>query len=203
MNPKVFLRIADARVESFIRSELLLMDILPFDGAPDEADYIICDVRAYASLGLHGSHKVAVVLSDDRMREPNGAVTVWRWPMRIFEIREFLRDRDAKVPASTLAGRQTEACEEQLLSLDEEARVACYKGVRIALTDKEVQILRCLREAGGSVVSRDQLAETIGGDDNVLSVHVCHLRQKLEAPFGVRLLGTVRGGGYRLCLKGE
>lgn len=53
------------------------------------------------------------------------------------------------------------------------------------------------------VLTRDQLLEQVWGYDstletNVLEVHMGHLRQKLEANGGPRLIKTIRGVGYVL-----
>jgi DNA-binding response OmpR family regulator len=53
------------------------------------------------------------------------------------------------------------------------------------------------------VLTRDQLLERVWGydaqaDTNTLDVHIGHLRQKLEAGGGARLIQTLRGVGYAL-----
>jgi two-component system, OmpR family, response regulator MprA len=53
------------------------------------------------------------------------------------------------------------------------------------------------------VLTREQLLERVWGYDaeietNVLEVHIGHLRQKLEAHDGSRLIQTIRGIGYIL-----
>jgi len=73
----------------------------------------------------------------------------------------------------------------------------------IQLTDKEVQILKCLHRAGNSIVSRDVLLEKVWGYNvevatHTLETHVYRLRQKIELePSRARLLVT-EAGGYRL-----
>jgi DNA-binding response OmpR family regulator len=53
------------------------------------------------------------------------------------------------------------------------------------------------------VLSREQILERIWGytseiDTHVLEVYIGHLRQKLEANGGKRLIHTIRGFGYAL-----
>jgi two-component system OmpR family response regulator len=36
------------------------------------------------------------------------------------------------------------------------------------------------------------------GDDNVVEVYIGYLRRKIDVPFGVATIETVRGAGYRL-----
>jgi two-component system, OmpR family, copper resistance phosphate regulon response regulator CusR len=54
-------------------------------------------------------------------------------------------------------------------------------------------------------VSREMLAREVWNEsgrytplDNVIDVHIAHLRQKLDEPFGNKLLHTVRGVGFVL-----
>ena len=55
----------------------------------------------------------------------------------------------------------------------------------------------------GSVLSRLQLLEGAwdSGNEhrsNVIDVHIRQLRERIDRPFGVRSIETVRGVGYRL-----
>jgi two-component system OmpR family response regulator len=57
--------------------------------------------------------------------------------------------------------------------------------------------------APGQVLSRVELLAQAWHDDfehrsNVVEVYVRYLREKIDRPFGVRSLETVRGAGYRL-----
>ena len=55
----------------------------------------------------------------------------------------------------------------------------------------------------GQVLTREQLLDLAWGDNhevasNVVDVYVSYLREKIDRPFGVTTLHTVRGVGYRL-----
>ena len=55
----------------------------------------------------------------------------------------------------------------------------------------------------GQVVSRFDLLEhawdsTYENRSNVIDVYIRYLREKVDRPFGVRSIETVRGAGYRL-----
>ncbi|WP_300443093.1 response regulator [Zoogloea sp.] len=83
------------------------------------------------------------------------------------------------------------------LVLDPAARSASLKGVPVALTGREFDLLRMLLDAAGRVLTRrildEQLyvwGEAVGS--NALEVHIHHLRRKL----GSELIRTVRGVGY-------
>ena len=59
-----------------------------------------------------------------------------------------------------------------------------------------------MRRCGDAVTKADILANVwdsdYPGSDNVVEVYVGYLRQKIDAPFGVGSVETIRGVGYRL-----
>ncbi|GAC1441862.1 MAG: response regulator transcription factor [Mycobacteriales bacterium] len=89
------------------------------------------------------------------------------------------------------------------LRLDPATR-RCYRGRReVRLTAREFALAELLARRAGQVVTRGEIVEQVwnadvGMDSNVVEVYVGYLRRKLDAPFGVRTLQTVRGAGYRL-----
>ena len=73
----------------------------------------------------------------------------------------------------------------------------------ILLTRNELQILACLMNRPGEIVSRTDLIETLWDnqiyiDDNTLSVNMTRLRSKLEELGLPDLIKTRRGMGYQL-----
>ena len=74
----------------------------------------------------------------------------------------------------------------------------------IMLTRTEFDVLAVLSSRPGTVLSRRQLLESVWGDswvgnDNIIDVHVGHLRRKLgDNPSLPRYVTTVRGVGYRM-----
>ena len=91
------------------------------------------------------------------------------------------------------------------LTLDPARRRAARGGVPITLTPKEYAILEVLMRSSGELVSRTRLTERVWDEasevlDNLVDVHVSHLRKKLERGGGSPLIQTVRGLGYRLSL---
>jgi DNA-binding response OmpR family regulator len=76
-------------------------------------------------------------------------------------------------------------------------------GVRVDLTSKEYTILELLMQNAGEAVSRTRLVESVWHEtsevfNNLVDVHVCNLRKKLECEPGSSLIQTVRGYGFRL-----
>ncbi|MEM1334457.1 MAG: response regulator transcription factor, partial [Actinomycetota bacterium] len=73
----------------------------------------------------------------------------------------------------------------------------------IELSARELAVLQALASRAGRVVSKQTLYDEAWGSErdhrsNVIEVYVSYLRSKLDEPFGVRTIETVRGQGYRL-----
>jgi two-component system, OmpR family, response regulator len=94
------------------------------------------------------------------------------------------------------------------LSLDA-ARHAVRRGsTEITLSAKEFQLLEVFMRWPGQVLSRYDLLEgawdmAYENRSNVVDVYVRYLREKIDRPFGVRTIETVRGAGYRLRVPGQ
>jgi DNA-binding response OmpR family regulator len=89
------------------------------------------------------------------------------------------------------------------LTLDPASRKVTRGGVKIGLTSKEYTILEVLMQNAGETVSRTRLVERVWDEasevlDNLVDVHVSHLRKKIDREPGSSLIQTVRGFGYRL-----
>jgi two-component system, OmpR family, response regulator len=89
------------------------------------------------------------------------------------------------------------------LDLDPASRRVRRRDVNIALTTKELELLEVFMRHPGQLLSRESLAE--GAWDgarehgsNVIDVYVGYLREKIDRPFGLETIETIRGIGYRL-----
>jgi len=74
-------------------------------------------------------------------------------------------------------------------------------GQRVDLTSKEFSLLTLLARRPGEVLSRTLIAEAVwdmnfDSDTNVVDVNVRRLRAKVDEPFSLKLIHTVRGAGY-------
>ncbi|MBV9665068.1 MAG: winged helix-turn-helix transcriptional regulator, partial [Actinobacteria bacterium] len=89
------------------------------------------------------------------------------------------------------------------LALDPVAREVFRGDVRINLSAKEFSLLEQLMRHAGQVLSRSAILEHVWdfayeGTSNVVDVYIRYLREKVDRPFGVNTIETVRGAGYRL-----
>ena len=109
-------------------------------------------------------------------------------------IRAALRKRNgAADPAVPLAAGA--------LVMDVDKHQVTVRGQNVELTKKEFDLLRCLLENKGRVLTRETLLDAVWGFDfmgetNSVDVYIRFLRSKLDDAFGLKLIHTVRGVGY-------
>ncbi|MEH7911506.1 heavy metal response regulator transcription factor [Rhizobium aouanii] len=101
--------------------------------------------------------------------------------------------------------RESDVFEVADLRLDVLRRKVTRDGIEIALTNKEFMLLHLLMKRQGEVLSRTQIASEVwdmnfDSDTNVVDVAVKRLRAKVDAPFGRKLISTIRSVGYSLSL---
>jgi len=91
------------------------------------------------------------------------------------------------------------------LIVDLEARRVSRAGKPIELTPREFDLLAYLLRQPGQVVTREMLARDVWGEanritplDNVIDVHIAHLRRKVDEGRPSKLIHTVRGVGFAL-----
>jgi two-component system OmpR family response regulator len=89
------------------------------------------------------------------------------------------------------------------LRLDPATRQVWRGETEVELSAKEFTLLEVFMRNPGHVLTRIQLLEHAWEYDyehrsNVIEVYVRYLRRKIDQPFGVKSLETVRGAGYRL-----
>jgi two-component system copper resistance phosphate regulon response regulator CusR len=111
----------------------------------------------------------------------------------------------ARLQALVRRGKPQESSQMQIadLHVDLIARKATRAGVRLDLTSREFLLLTTLGRRRGQILSKTQIAELVwdmnfDSNTNVVEVAIKRLRQKIDEPFGTRLLHTIRGMGYVL-----
>jgi DNA-binding response OmpR family regulator len=115
----------------------------------------------------------------------------------VLRVRRLLRMPDPAIP-------KREPIRLGSLVVDRDRHEVMLDGHTVPLTRIELELLAALVEAGGRVLSRDQLLDAVHGQgnayvlDRTVDAHVRRLRRKLaddaEHP---RFVATVRGVGYR------
>jgi two-component system, OmpR family, response regulator len=89
------------------------------------------------------------------------------------------------------------------LRLDPATRLVSRRDTEIELTAKEFALLEALLLHPDAVLTREALMSrcwdfTAQVHSNVVDVHIRSLRDKIDRPFGVTSVETIRGVGYRL-----
>lgn len=117
----------------------------------------------------------------------------------MFEVHDLLHRVLPPVQVASPGGANTRRLGD--LALDVDRLTVTDRGRPVALTTREVLVLRYLLERPGRVVTRQQLltdvwAYTYTGDDRTVDVHISRLRRTLPSLRGY--LTTLRNIGYRL-----
>jgi len=89
------------------------------------------------------------------------------------------------------------------LTIDTATHEVTRAGQSIELASKEYAVLEYLVRRAGQVITRTMILEAVWGYDfdpgsNVVDVYIRYLRRKLDDPYPLKLLETIRGSGYRL-----
>jgi two-component system copper resistance phosphate regulon response regulator CusR len=119
----------------------------------------------------------------------------------VARIRMLLRRGEAGEPGRKQLGD---------LTLDIERRRVTRGGNEIILTPREFELLAYLLRYHHQTVTRRMLAADVWREpnrvtplDNVIDVHIAHLRRKLDDGYASKLLHTIRGVGFLLSEEGS
>ncbi|NMO05226.1 response regulator transcription factor [Gordonia sp. TBRC 11910] len=126
--------------------------------------------------------------ADDYVLKPFSAVVLKA------HLRAVMRRGRRERPAVMSAGNLTVDPAERRVARGDEV---------ISLTPREYSILEFLMRNKGELIPKHVILQSIWdenyeGDENIVEVYIRYLRKRIDAPFGMSSIETVRGGGYRL-----
>ena len=187
--------------------DLVILDVM----LPDGTGYELCsEIAAYCKSRLSPGWPVIFLSACDSevnvvMGLDGGGDDYITKP---FRVRELISRVNAVLRRKNERATPTEEtiirCGPIAINL-EEYRI-WLQGQEIQLTVMEFRLLSALIRNRGRIMSRQSLLQSLWDnrgafiDDNTLSVHINHLREKLEKdPGNPQLIQTIRGVGYRLC----
>jgi two-component system OmpR family response regulator len=176
-------------------TDAIVLDVM----LPDEDGFEVC--RRIREAGTWSPILMLTALDDvhDRVRGLDvGADDYLTKPFAFTELTARLRALLRRGPEQRPA-----ILEVADLTLDPSTRVVRRGGTPIDLTAKEFALLEFFLRHPGEVLTRMRLIEHVwdfayDGSSNVVDVYVKYLREKIDRPFGVDSIRTVRGAGYRL-----
>jgi DNA-binding response OmpR family regulator len=88
------------------------------------------------------------------------------------------------------------------LVLDPFTHTCHRRGTEVRLTPRESGVLASLLRRDGCISKQEILNEVwgheFGGDPNIVEVYIRYLRRKIDTPFGLDTIETVRQVGYRM-----
>ena len=176
------------------KPELILLDImLPGKNGLD----ILSEIRS--DKAISGTPVILVTAKDSEFDKVDGfdkgADDYISKPFSMLE----LLSRVKAVLRRTYGSHQTLKCGN--IELSEKAHTVIVENKEIQLTLKEFELLKCLMENIGSVLSREMLLSTVWeyaypGETRTVDVHIRHLREKLGDAGSI--IETVKGVGYKI-----
>ncbi len=179
-----------------LKPDLILLDI----NLPGQDGFSVC-----ASLQMSGGAPIIFVTSRDTALDEIKALNLGAddYITKPYTIPVLLARMKAVLRRSKKKTQTSDILEAKGLTLYLTKGMVSSATKSTVLTRNELQILACLMEHAGEIVSRADLIETLWDrqiyiDDNTLSVNVTRLRTKLAELDLPDLIKTRRGMGYQL-----
>jgi DNA-binding response OmpR family regulator len=186
---------------STVRYDLIILDIM----LPEMDGYTVC--RELRNRGCRTPVLMLTARASVNERVIGLDAGADDYLVKPFALKELFARLRALARRTSEPARTTQLQMDDLV-LDTLTRRVQRGGKTLELTPKEYAVLECLMREPERVLTRAEIAEQVWNYDvynqsNILDVYIRHLRRKIDAPFGIKLIHTVRGAGYRLSTEGS
>jgi len=175
--------------------DVIILDVM----LPDIDGFEVCRTLRHKGLSTPLLMLTAKDTVEDRVAGlDSGADDYLVRPFAFIELLARLRALMRRGPALLGSVLQVDDLEMDTTTLE-----VSRQGVVIDLTPKERRLLEYLMRQPNQVLTRTMIAEHVWNYEfdsatNVIDVHMRNLRRKIDEPFPVKLIQTVRGTGYRI-----
>jgi hypothetical protein len=160
-------------------------------------DLIILDLAAGYCFSEQPSSKIVAVVSEPEQSVLPCFSEIWEWPILVETVRSAYENLTATEKTDVIEFSSHD--QPIIYLLPNNQKQVVYRNQIISLTESEWKLLYSMGNKKGTPLSREEANSILENDrGNIADVHICHLRQKLEVPFGIRLIDTVRKQGYAL-----
>ncbi len=194
-NKKIAVISKNARLSSLIEAELIMLDLSveTFEELKyprDDFDGYIFDCCDNTNIFKNNAPiRVAITEKEPSEQLLQGATHILSYPVKLFELRSIFISSSQK--------EENQKSQEPIIFADKDELTVRLNGRRIKLSSYEFTVLEILCAHAGECVHRSLLSEALGASDsNITEVYICHLRKKLEADSGSKIIYTVRQKGY-------
>lgn len=126
----------------------------------------------------------------------------------VFRIKAQFRRQQYEQVSKGVQERRYEQIKVGKISIDTSNSQVYKDGIEVKLTAKEYKILLCLAQNANKIINKERLCEIVWNEDNMgydnaISVHIRHLREKIEDnPSDPKIIVTIIGLGYKF-VKGK
>ena len=186
-------------ISLLLRTESIGINVAPRADLLHSADIVILDLDRHAVPAKRFRGLIGISLNPEGVPEEakNACTVIFGRPFSFARLIETLTDlfenegrysSDIKTSSNDLP-----------LELYEHERLAVRGDKTVLLTPTETKILARLMSRRGETVTREEIADLVGGDNSGKStVFLCTLRKKLEDKLEIAPISTVRGKGYMI-----